>query len=97
MRRRDFITLFGGASALPLAARAQQGERVRRIAVLSSLAADDPEAQARHAAFLQGLQEWGWTTGRNVQIDSRRSGFHASLDGMRDEQARGVAADQGGG
>ena len=97
MRRRDFITLLGGAAAWPLLARGQQGERVRRIAVLSSLAADDPEAQARHAAFLQGLQEWGWTTGRNVQIDSRRSGFHASLDGMRDEQARGVAADQGGG
>ena len=71
MRRRDFITLFGGASALPLAARAQQGERMRRIGVLSSLAADDPETQARHAAFLQGLQEWGWTTGRNVQIDYR--------------------------
>ncbi len=71
MKRRDFITLFGGASALPLAARAQQGERMRRIGVLSSLAADDPETQARHAAFLQGLQEWGWTTGRNVQIDYR--------------------------
>ena len=98
MRRREFITLLGSsAAAWPLTAHPQQGERVRRIAVLSSLAADDPEAQARHAAFLQGLQEWGWTTGRNVQIDSRRSGFHASLDGMRDEQARGVAADQGGG
>jgi putative ABC transport system substrate-binding protein len=72
VRRRDFITLLGGAAAAwPLAARAQQGERVRRIGVLSSLAADDPEAQARHAAFLQGLQEWGWTTGRNVQIDYR--------------------------
>ena len=98
MRRRAFITLFGGAAiAWPLAARAQQPDRMRRIGVLTSLAADDAESQARHAAFLQGLQEWGWTTGRNVQIDSRRSGFHASLDGMRDEQARGVAADQGGG
>src|SRR2546422_10443752 len=96
--RRKFLATLGGAvAAWPLATRAQQAERVRRIAVLSSLAADDPETQARHAAFLQGLQQWGWTTGRNVQIDSRRSGFHASLDGMRDEQARGVAADQGGG
>ena len=51
--------------------RRAQGERIRRIGVLSSLAADDPETQARHAAFLQGLQEWGWTTGRNVQIDYR--------------------------
>jgi putative ABC transport system substrate-binding protein len=70
--RRQFITLLGGAAAAwSLAARAQQSEHVRRIGVLSSLAADDPETQARHAAFLQGLQEWGWTTGRNVQIDYR--------------------------
>jgi ABC-type uncharacterized transport system substrate-binding protein len=72
MKRREFITLVGGVAATwPLAARAQQPERMRRIGVLSSLAADDPETQARHAAFLQGLQEWGWTTGRNVQIDYR--------------------------
>jgi putative tryptophan/tyrosine transport system substrate-binding protein len=57
MRRRQFITLLGGAAAWPLAARAQQGERVRRIGVLMNLAADDPEGQARVAAFLQGLQE----------------------------------------
>jgi putative ABC transport system substrate-binding protein len=69
--RRKFLATLGGAAAWPLAARAQQGERMRRVAVLSSLAADDPETQARHAAFLQGLQEWGWTTGRNVQIDYR--------------------------
>ena len=75
MNRREFITLLGGAAAAwPLAARAQQGERVRRIAVLSSLAADDPETQARHAAFLQGLQQWGWTSGRNVQIEYRWAG-----------------------
>jgi len=71
MRRRDLITLLGASAAWPLAARAQQPERMRRIGVLSSLAADDPETQARHAAFLQGLQQWGWTTGRNVQIDYR--------------------------
>jgi putative ABC transport system substrate-binding protein len=70
--RRKFLATLGGAVvAWPLAARAQQGERVRRVAVLSSLAADDPETQARHAAFLQGLQQWGWTSGRNVQIDYR--------------------------
>jgi putative tryptophan/tyrosine transport system substrate-binding protein len=72
MKRRDFITLLGGAAASwPLAARAQQGERVRRIGVLTSLAADDPESQARHGAFLQGLQESGWSVGRNVRIDYR--------------------------
>ena len=72
MRRREFITLLGGAAAAwPLAARAQQGERVRRIGVLMNLAADDAEGQARIAAFLQGLQQLGWTDGRNVRIDYR--------------------------
>ena len=72
MKRRAFITLLGGAAAAwPLAARAQQGERMRRIGVLMSLAADDPEGQARLTAFVQGLQELGWTDGRNVQIDYR--------------------------
>ena len=72
MKRRDFITLLGGAAmAWPLAARAQQGEKLRRIGILMNLAADDPQAQARVAAFLQGLQEAGWAVGRNVQIDIR--------------------------
>jgi putative ABC transport system substrate-binding protein len=72
MRRRDFIALVGGAAAAwPLTARAQQGERMRRIGVLMNLAADDPEGQARIAAFHQGLQEWGWTLGRNARIDVR--------------------------
>jgi putative tryptophan/tyrosine transport system substrate-binding protein len=72
MRRREFITLLGGAAAAwPLTARAQQGERVRRIGVLMHLAADDPEGQARHAAFLQGLEQSGWSAGRNVRIDTR--------------------------
>jgi len=71
MRRRDFITLIGGtAVAWPLAARAQQGERMRRIGVLVAVA-DDPEGQARIAAFLQGLQQLGWADGRNLQIDTR--------------------------
>src|SRR6266481_5770218 len=71
MKRRDFITLLGGASAWPLAARAQQGERMRRIGVLMASAADDSENQARMAAFLQGLAQLGWTDGRNIRIDTR--------------------------
>ena len=72
MKRRQFITLLGsGAAAWPLAARAQQSERMRRIGVLMNLAADDPEAQVRLAAFHQGLQELGWTVGRNLRIDTR--------------------------
>jgi putative ABC transport system substrate-binding protein len=72
MIRRKFITLFGGAAAaLPLAAWAQQRDRMRRIGVLMNRAADDPEGQARIAAFLQGLQESGWAVGRNVRIDTR--------------------------
>ena len=71
MRRRDFITLLGGAATWPLAARAQQPERMRRIGVLMHLSADDPEGQSRLAAFLQGLQEAGWAVGRNVNIDVR--------------------------
>jgi putative tryptophan/tyrosine transport system substrate-binding protein len=73
MRRRDFIikVIAGWAIAWPLAARAQQRERVRRIGVLMNFAADDPEAQARNAAFLQGLSELGWNVGRNARIDYR--------------------------
>ena len=71
MRRREFIALLGGAAAWPVAAGAQQGERVRRIGVLMNVPADDPEGQARIAAFHQGLQEWGWTLGRNARIDIR--------------------------
>jgi putative tryptophan/tyrosine transport system substrate-binding protein len=72
MRRREFITLLGGvAAASPLAARAQQGERMRRVGVLVNLAANDPMGQARVAAFVQGLQAAGWSDGRNVRIDTR--------------------------
>ena len=71
MKRREFITLLGGATAWPLAARAQQGERMRRVGVLMSIAADDPEGQIRLAVFQQGLLELGWTDGRNVEIDTR--------------------------
>jgi ABC-type uncharacterized transport system substrate-binding protein len=71
MNRREFITLLGGAAAWPLSARAQQGERVRRIGVVMNFAADDSAGQARLTAFLQGLQQVGWTDGRNVHIDLR--------------------------
>ena len=71
-KRREFIALVGGAAAAwPVVARAQQPERMRRIGVLMNLAADDPEGQARVAAFLQGLQEAGWAVGRNAQVDIR--------------------------
>ena len=72
MRRREFITLLGGAAAAwPLAARAQQRERMRRIGVLAARSADDPEWQARMAAFRQGLQELGWIVGRTIEIEHR--------------------------
>ena len=78
--RRDFITLLGGATiAWPLAARAQQPERMRRVGVLMNLGSDDAEAQARNAAFLQGLQELGWTVGRNVRIEYRWGAGDAEL------------------
>src|SRR5262249_4724026 len=73
MRRRAFITLLGGAAAWPLAMRAQQGESVRRIGVLMNTGADEPESQARLAAFMQGLQELGRAVGRNLRIDYRWS------------------------
>src|SRR5262245_5136847 len=70
MRRRDFMAITAGAAlAWPAAAGAQQVERMRRIAVLSALPADDPEWQARLAAFHQALQEHGWVIGRNVRIE----------------------------
>jgi putative ABC transport system substrate-binding protein len=69
MRRREFVSLFGGAAAWPLAARAQQRERMRRIGVLGI--ADDVEAQSWVSVLVTRLQELGWTNGRNVQIDYR--------------------------
>ena len=71
LRRREFITLLGGAAAWPLVARAQQGERMRRIGVLTGGAANDPVPQAFIAIFLQSLEQLGWTDGRNVRIDTR--------------------------
>lgn len=71
MRRREFITLLGGAAAWPVAARTQPADRVRRIGVLIGLAADDPQGRAIIAAFLQGLHQLGWSEGRNARIDIR--------------------------
>jgi putative ABC transport system substrate-binding protein len=71
MRRREFITLLGGATTWPLAVRAQQGERMRRIGVLLTYAEGDTEARARFAAFQTSLQRLGWAEGRNIQIDLR--------------------------
>jgi len=73
MRRREFITLLGGAVAWPLEARAQQPERVRRIGMLVTLPENDPEETARNAILLQSLEQMGWTVGRNVQFDRRQT------------------------
>ncbi len=89
MKRREFITLLGGAAAWPLAARAQQPEKMRRIGVLMPSAADDPEFQARITAFLQELAQLGWLDGRNVRIDTRWG--VADADRMRKYAAELVA------
>ena len=74
MRRREFITLIGGAATWPLAARAQQDQRVRRVGILNILGSDDPEGQARRAAFEQTLEQLGWTVGRDLKIETRQVG-----------------------
>src|SRR5947199_1070694 len=71
MKRREFITLLGGTAAWPLAARAQQPERMRRVGALMNTAADSADGQARFAAFVHGLQQLGWTDGRNARLDVR--------------------------
>jgi putative ABC transport system substrate-binding protein len=94
MRRREFITLLGGAGAAawPLAARAQ-AERVRRIGVLLGLAANDPEGQARFEAFLQALQQLGWTDGRNIQILRRFTNGDADRARAYATELAGLAPD----
>jgi putative ABC transport system substrate-binding protein len=74
VRRREFVTVLGGAAAWPLAARAQQGDRVRRIGVLMLFAENDRVAKPRHAAFTQALAGLGWADGRNVRMDIRWGG-----------------------
>jgi len=88
IERRKFLATLGGAAAWPLAARAQQGERMRRIGLLMG-AADDPEGQARVTALKQGLQDLGWTDGRNIQIETRFGGADAGR--IRDQAAELVA------
>jgi putative ABC transport system substrate-binding protein len=78
LRRREFITLLGGAAAWPLTARAQQPERMRRIGILLPAASDDLEMQARVGAFLQALALLGWTIGRNVRIETRWATVNAA-------------------
>ena len=74
LQRREFITVLGGVAEWPLAAHAQQRERMRRIGALMNVTSDDPESSLRVAAFSQGLQELGWSVGRNVRIDWRWAG-----------------------
>ena len=86
MRRRDFISLLGSAAAAwPLAARAQQVERMRRIGVLMGLNKEEPEGRARISAFYEGLRALGWIENRNVQIDVRWTG--GSADRIRADTA----------
>src|SRR5262245_7077169 len=86
MRRREFITLIGGAAAWPLAARAQQGERMRRIGILiGGGGEDDPDIQGGVRTLLSALEKLGWTDGHNVRIDTRRP--TAGADNIRKEAA----------
>jgi ABC-type uncharacterized transport system substrate-binding protein len=93
LKRREFISLLGGAATWPLAVHAQQGERMRRIGVLMNLTAEDPESQARNAAFLQGLQQLGWTVGHNLRIDHRWSAGDAKLVRKNAADVVGLAPD----
>jgi ABC-type uncharacterized transport system substrate-binding protein len=94
IKRREFTTLLGGAAtAMPLAARGQQGERVRRIGILMAGAGSDPVEQARLAAFLDGLQQLGWTNGRNVRIDIRWPAGDADRNRTHAAELVGLAPD----
>ena len=94
LKRREFITLLGGAvAAWPLAARAQQPERMRRIGVLAPTAPDDAEAQTRFAALRQGLQRFGWIEGRNLQIDARWGAGDAGAVGSAATELAALAPD----
>src|SRR5262245_20576237 len=93
MRRREFITLIGGSVAWPLTARAQQGERMRRIGVLMPSAADDPEYQARLTAFLHRLSQLGWLDRRNVRIETRWAAADADRIRKYAEELAGLAPD----
>jgi len=93
MKRREFITLLGGAAVIPVAARAQQGERMRRIGILMPWAANNPTAKARVAAFQQELQQLGWTDGRNIRIDIRWVAGNADETRKQASELVGLAPD----
>jgi putative ABC transport system substrate-binding protein len=93
MRRRTFISLLGGAIALPIAARAQQSESMRRIGVLMNTSEDDPEGRSRIAAFLAALRQLGWTDGRNIRIDTRWPGGDTDLVRKYAAELVGLAPD----
>src|SRR5262245_32084580 len=93
MQRRQFIALLGGAAAIPLAARAQHSERLRRIGVLMNLDENDPETRARLAAFEQALQQFGWTPGRKVRIDHRFPGGDPATTRKQAEELVTLAPD----
>ena len=93
LQRREFIAGLGGAAAWPLAARAQQGDRVRRIGVLMSYDEDDPEGKHRISVFTQDLADLGWTDGRNVRIDLRWVGNDTNQIGALAHELVGLQPD----
>ena len=93
MQRRQFIAVLGAAATLPVVARAQQNERVRRIALLTGTTADDPDSKARLAAFEQALGQLGWTQGRNVRIDYRFAGGDPALIKAHASELIGLSPD----
>jgi putative ABC transport system substrate-binding protein len=93
IRRREFITLLGGAASWPLATRGQQRERIRNVGVLMPAAADDAAFQAWVGAFQQGLAQSGWIIGRNVQIDTRWAGAKADDIRRRAQELAALAPD----
>src|SRR5262245_3868147 len=93
MRRRDFVTLLGGAAALPLVARAQQSERVRRIGIVTGISTDDTETKARVAAFQEQLQRLGWAEGRNVRFDLRGGAGEVSATQQHVRELVGLVPD----
>ena len=93
LRRREFITLLGGAAAWPLAARAQQGDRVRRIGVLMPYDENDPLLNSQVSAFTQALAELGWTEGHNVRMDLRWYGDDGNRIRALDQELVGLRPD----
>ena len=91
IRRREFITLLGGAAAWPLVARAQQGDRVRRVGVLVPYVQADQEAQARGQAFRQTLADLGWVEGRNLRMDVRWAGTDIARQRSQARELVGLA------